>query len=551
MREYLVQPFLTEYYLLESVCGGFWDEEEKNRIFDLLAEVFCITDREVLELYRYESFREHFADITDHASYERFCRTVEFAKKCGQDLHFTDVDRVILAQKRAAMAVRSDVFGNVKTLTRESIADTLMTKARGGNVDAMLMLSFMEYHGIFVCKDEARAIKRVRICARWNSLFGNLMGLKYDRENRTGYINNIFTVSKTADQKQTYEHICKVYRYKNEGEKCCIASILEKAFELGIIKRGVYDRGFASVAFSTLISAEDKKKILLCRHKDAVAALSDIPFDIRRGEKNVFDNTAVERLPLCRASESEKILQNFTVAARCPSEVYMPLLIVANDEFVANMYGKMLKDGFADASIVEFDAGTLGAQDFAPTKENIFLRGLSETKNSRTLFVFKHCEELSMDLIEQFEDILDYENRRKFKLFQPSVSLDLSDIMIVMFASERTSGVNRIAERCDTVISSRISDAEKPKVVEAMLGERTRSYGCEGLTLEDGCAEYLAHYDTKRIHRIIDGVLKSVICSGADKVTLDLVKKVCGENSIKGSESVRIGFGYIGGENNA
>ena len=44
--------------------------------------------------------------------------------------------------------------------------------------------------------------------------------------------------------------------------------------------------------------------------------------------------------------------------------------------------------------VIEVDAATLGIQDFAGAKENFLLRGLSETKQSHTVFLVKHCDEM-------------------------------------------------------------------------------------------------------------------------------------------------------------
>ena len=66
----------------------------------------------------------------------------------------------------------------------------------------------------------------------------------------------------------------------------------------------------------------------------------------------------------------------------------------------------------------------LTLQDFVGAKENFILRGLSETRDSHTVFLIKHCDELGERELEELIKLLDYDYRRKFKLLEPTVCLD-------------------------------------------------------------------------------------------------------------------------------
>lgn len=548
MIAYLLEPFLTQYYLLDAVCGTFMTEAEETKLFYALANVFCIPESKELKRYYEDSRLAHFSEMKDVATYERLCRTIEFAQQGGQDIHLTDSDRIILAQKREAMNIKTELFGQAKNLTKEMVSSTLLTMAMNGNIDAMAMLSYMEYHGICVCKDTHNAIKRMRLCAKWNHLFGNLMGIAYDEENRQAYFDTLYTVLRNASQKQVFDYICTVRENNGVFEKNPVARIIEKAFGLNVVKRNIYDQGFAKVAFSELISVEDKEKILLNKQKDAIVSLSDIPFDVTWEDTIAFDEHCTDTLPLTRENEIKKILQNIAVARNCPAEAYTPLLIVASDDYVTDMYSKMLKSGFDRAAVIEVDAGTLSGQDFAGGKDNVFLRGLSETKAARTVFMLKHCEELEEEKLDELLKVLDYEYRKKFKLFQPPVSLDLSGLLFVLFAAEHNAGVTKLAACCDTVWTERISTEEKTSVVESVFHSRSRSFGCAGLEMEEGCTAFLAAYDTRQVQQIVDGALRCAIFEKSSYITLSSMQSVCKEQNITVS---RRGFGYAGGNYHA
>ena len=101
MFEYLLEPFLAQYYLLEAICGDLLTEQEQEKMFRELARVFCISREEGLEEYYRASRSEQFRAIDDITSYERLCRTIEFAHRVGQEVTLTARDRLMLRDSAA------------------------------------------------------------------------------------------------------------------------------------------------------------------------------------------------------------------------------------------------------------------------------------------------------------------------------------------------------------------------------------------------------------------------------------------------------------------
>lgn len=305
---YLIEPLLTQFFLIDAICRGFIDETKKREIFKELAKIFCVPLNSETEEYFSVAISGQYDSITDYAAYERLCRTIEFAEASGQSIDITLIDRVVLAQKREAMLIKSDLFKQSKNLTSDIIVDTLLNTAMNGNVDAMVTLSYMEYHGLCICKDVKNAKKRLSLCAKWNNLFGNLMGIAYDARNKQDYYNRLYTILRSSNQREVFKYICDFTSFKQTCEKCSIARIVDKAFGLGIIRRNSYDQIFAKVAFSSLISSEDKEKLLLSKKKDAIVSLSDIPFDVDRKRRFAFDEKKAQSTPLKREVELHQIL---------------------------------------------------------------------------------------------------------------------------------------------------------------------------------------------------------------------------------------------------
>ena len=85
----------------------------------------------------------------------------------------------------------------------------------------------------------------------------------------------------------------------------------------------------------------------------------------------------------------------------------------------------------------------------------------------------------------------DHGYRRRFNLMDPTVSLDLSDVLMVLFASESNSKVRQLAEECDVVWTQPISRTEKRTVIETMFRQQAEAFGCAAVTMDPGCMEYL------------------------------------------------------------
>lgn len=541
---YLLEPFLAQFYLLEAICGDFMTEKEKQKLFAELSKVFCLDQEPEVKEYYELSKQECFQQITDYPAYERFCRTIEFAEKSGQEITISETDRLILAQKREAMEMKANLFRQGKNLTRETIATTLLHMAMQGNVDAMATLAYMEYHGLCVCKDRKNAMKRIRLCAKWNHLFGNLMGITYDTENGQTYYDTLYTILQSASQKRIFAHVCQVTGHPAGGSKQPVAKILEKAFGLNLIKRNAYDHNFAKVAFSELVSAEDKEKILLHKQKDNGPLLSEIPFDAKCNKTVTFDAGCLQKAPLKREGEEKKIKQNLTVAMKCPGTVYTPLLLVASDDYVTDMYATLLKQGFSKAPVVELDASLLTTQDFSAGRENVFLRSLSETKSTRTVFFIKHCEALEEEKLQGMVKMLDYSYRSKFKLFEPTVSLDLSKLLFVLFAGQQNEATMTLSKCCDTVWTAPVSQAEKHAVIDSLFSARSAAFGCRNMTMEEGCKAFLTAYGTKQVQQIVDGALREAIFEKETSISLSTVQMVCKEQQ---QVAAKREFGYMGG----
>ena len=369
---YLIEPFLTQFFLLDSICRGLLDEETRRNSFRELARVFCVPLNKETKEYYLTAESDAFRSIDDLVTYERFCRTMEFAQLCNQNIDMTAVDRVILAQKREAMRIKSEIFRQSKNLTADSIADMLLKAAASGNVDAMGILAYMEYHGICICRDIANAVRHIALCAKWNHLFGNLMGLAYDEANLQQYCNTLYTILRSTRQCEVFSHIRMTCAPDASYEKCESAEIIEKAFTLGIIRKETYDRHFAKAAFFGLISTEDKEKLLLDKAQNGAVSLPGLPFDVDRSTNFSFDAAKASAIPLQRSEEMNKLLCSLSPVTNNRPALYKTLLIAGNDEYVAEMYLQSMCAAFQNAFLAFLNMTLIGGFDGAGVISELF-----------------------------------------------------------------------------------------------------------------------------------------------------------------------------------
>ncbi len=547
IKDYQLEPFLSQYYFITGICKDFLGENERKTVYSLLSKVFCLPECKELNEYFTLSESDEFIDVTDKTSYERFCRTIDFALKSGQDINLTEMDRTVLSCKSAAVKMRKNIFENLTKLTRESLVSILLDKAMTGDTDAMAAMGFMEYNGICMCKDRENAVKRIRLCARWNHLFANLLGICCDGENKAEYFNNLYTVMNTEDRRRRFEKICAYSGYNGILCEKPEVRILEKAFGIGIIKRNVFERAVEKIVYSPVLSMEDKEALFLSGNKEVPALLADIPVDmVWEARENIkLDRECGSSLVLVREGEQRRILQSLSIAVGCPENVYKPLLVVSSDAYVCDMYEEMIRKALCGAAFVDIDASTVSEADFSPSKDNVFLRGLTKTKTMNTVFVIHNLESLKEREADRLAKFLDTGFRKRFRLSVPSVTVDMSGIMFVMLAGETTGVVRSISDICDTVWTEHISGEEKQTAIESMFERSAVSYRHEIDCPDEDCKKYLSGFDLDRTEQIIDSAVRNAVFEGKKTITLKDLKDVSREGETKR------GFGYMGGYNNA
>ena len=186
----------------------------------------------------------------------------------------------------------------------------------------------------------------------------------------------------------------------------------------------------------------------------------------------------------------------------------------------------------------------LNAVDLTPSPENVFVRKLSDTRASGTVFIIKNCEGLKPDVMEGLVNFLDNRVRKSFKLLRSSITLDLSNIKFVLLADEDGWQVKTLSSLCDTVRTAGVTVEEMDSAVRSMLSSKASEVGLEGVTMTPECYGMLSRHSVCEVKGIVDEMIKELVLRQDNRVTAEDIDNACRNKNISRDDR---GFGFTWG----
>ena len=68
---YLIEPLLTQFFLIDAICTGYLDESQRRGIFAELSRVFCVPENQQTQQYYLTANSPVYKKITDPNAYQR------------------------------------------------------------------------------------------------------------------------------------------------------------------------------------------------------------------------------------------------------------------------------------------------------------------------------------------------------------------------------------------------------------------------------------------------------------------------------------------------
>ena len=534
----LLVKLLSRYYLTVALGCAFLTEADRHEAFEILKRIYCRENDEQLAKYEQLSENAPYGKMMTLADYERECRIIEYSTLVGSKMELTAEDRIILAAKGEALRYKQQIVTFGANFTSDALTEQLLEASSKGNIHALGVFAFMEHYGIGIGMNKRRAERNVEKAVRWNDLDAILLGLEIYPERADMYMSKLVTVFRGDDEREILSEIAAFRGANIPDARDKNTTLMEKAFLIGAVEREKYEVKFASFIYTDVMRYEDKSRIITNYKKESAPIYDDIPTHIDMADAITVDYSALEGLKLCREGEIRKIKRNLVAAHTRRNKFYRPLLIECRDWYVLDMYKQAIIAALGDTPAVMLDASLFTGADLSETKDNVFLRSVSDSGKMATAFFIESCNALSEGGAKELSQYVRGDLRGEFRLNYPQVTIDLSPCLMVLFAEGECA--EAISDMCDVVRVGAVSTEEKEAVIRDILDYKRCCYGLEKLTVTDEVMRTLAAKSTDDISDLADEFAKYVACEGcAKEIDVDVLSAV-----VKDMRAGSVKFGF-------
>lgn len=523
----LEERFLTSHFEHELLIGCFISDNEMADLFNALADIYLIDEKKREEL-RALCNEGQVRNIQSELDYNMYKRLAYFNRINGKSVD-SGTEYIIDVKGRAINCLKESGYNPVLDATKPATVTFLTNTSQCGTVLSMRILGTLQLLGIFTPKNERAGLKLIRKASRWNDPDAMLTLLFHDKETRAQSISMLYSVSDGTPFEPLFEAARVRYGFENV-EKHFETDLIEEAIGLGLAKAQVYSPQIARITYSEILDDVNKKKLVL-NNPNLVGEINNLPIGLKKMKlepSRASGNTVLER-----EEEMAGVLQSIMYASQASSALCP--CIVANDDFVAGDYIRAIKNEFSEANIVEINASSLYSSDFSSDRNHVLVRSLAENKKNIVLIVMRGKPELQM--VELLAKFMRADARREFRLAQPSISMDLSDVLPICICDSQVSKM--VKHLCDCTEVNGIERDEAMKAIDRIIEQRAAEYALEDVELEDSARNALidrlsSFQDTANL---LDKLLYACKSKQSDgKITLARVEKLI-ESKIR-----RMGF---------
>lgn len=537
MLDYLSEIMLREYFTLDLIVGNF--VSDKAFAFKRLGEAFLLPEDKLETLFALTE-RPAVCGIRSEREYNLQCRIKQYYA-----LGKREADRDEDVEETEALHIKGSVFQQLKSLeffVGEDVTKTVVHKqltdlANAGAVLAIRLLGFLKMEGIFVNRDVKSGRERLKNAAKWNDVEGLFYALRYDAGEKTQNLGRLKLAAENVSQPALFGIATQRYGEEYTAEDAQ-ATLLEKAFRKGILRREVFSAQYARLIYSRTLAFKDKEKALFSGNKEQLALVAELPLKLSEEELELHPS-AMADAPLIRDAVAEKLCGALRNADLRTLDTYKPLCLCSDSAYILDAYATTV-EGLVDGAHVErIEVADLTAPDFELTKNNVFISDCTEYKNNVYLLFFRG--EIAPAAFEQVKNFLRSAKRRQFRLVHPAVCLDLSSVLPICFCDRENERL--LKKYCDVTRISEATKAERKTVVNHILGEKRKLYGVPQITV---CEEAIGQLTGLSIDAMESALDEAILSHRAKGQPLFLTAEIV-KDCISGQNGARKYFGF-GGE---
>jgi hypothetical protein len=276
----------------------------------------------------------------------------------------------------------------------------------------------------------------------------------------------------------------------------------------------------------------DKEKAIFNPGKEAIAAIADLPLKVAQNEPT-HDISWLNKVALCRKTEQEKIVTN--LGYNTQSLAYRPLGVYSDSKYLLQMYAKALQS-IKGVNVERINVSDLVNYDLERTANNVFIRSVDEDRNN--IFLISVVGDIPEQVIENVKGFLITEKRRKFHLSVPNVTMNLSNVLPIVFCDKRN--MQALADVCDMVEIADVTQKEMPLLIADIVESKKAEYGITQVKWAEDVVDCFCNMRPDDIEKCIDKAIRAEALK-FDSVHLD--KGLLTKYKEGTTKSCYIGFG--------
>lgn len=445
MNNSVKELFLTEYFRQVAVMRTLCDKE----IFDFLAKIFVLSKSDSETLWAAVE-QDIVTDIVTMEDANQYKRVLQFSTINGMPIPISDETKSIIAIKCLAIAdIASIDMCAERNATSSQILQGLYTRASQGYICAMHNLGVMQCEGneaLCIECDFEKGFLNLEKAAHWGHIPSILTLIyflcepsspkRHIKHSLKYYRNLLYTFVNDTP----YRDLLHVLNIKNQ-EPCSNAQLLLELFARRIIKKEIFNKIFAQVVYGDTIDIFTKKRLLSDSDEKYISELANIPMHLLRKTFEA-DSRIFSSLPFIdRDAEREWLRYEINRLGNNFFKQRKPLCLCCDDRFVLETYRqgfeKMKSKGCKLYHIVTIDIAELSEADLQPNADNVFVTSCKN--NAQNLYLFVLQGNIPVSKINVVREFLQSNKRAKFKINQPSVTLDLSPIIPICFCDRQNA----------------------------------------------------------------------------------------------------------------
>lgn len=529
MADFLMESMLNEYFTDQVILGRFLAEPEK--LFFRLSEIYLV-ERERAEALFLLTEREEVRQVDSLRAYMQYCRLRQYCQL--ENVRGLPEQEVmdIISLKGAAIerAVEEKLLPVGEKTAR--VVHTILTEAvTRGCIPALRIVGVLCAEGIFFDKDREAGVELLARAAKWNDIEALFELIYYDEDKRETLLQALRYLLKERSRSGDFELVASHYFRPAEGLRPEV-KLVEKAFRAEVLNRADYAPDFARLIFSRIISDMERERLIFSGGKELPPAVSELPLKLKFRQISAGEPPRLKG----REREHEEIAMRLKNIELRDMETYRPLCLVSNSKFLLNLYAASMFREANGVHVESIEVSDLSDYDLEPSFGNILVRSCDEDAANVYLFFFRgNVSERHVSEVKRF---LHSAQRKRFRLIQPVVCLDLSSILPVCFCDRQNA--EQLGKVCDIVDLDNISQNEKEFFIEQILSFRAKLYGFTSVTLSEDGMERIGSKTIDIIERVIDRAVRDSRGSG-DELVLTAEKLGGYLNDNRGSHP--FGFG--------